>query len=120
MEYYLKKKKNKIKHSQTKKRLKLGTAPWVPYEFYSASCQRTYKLPQNGVIRRDDDVVCRDEYSDISPTSGAAAAFSTLQSRPGANKFEESATLQVRSSAFFFVFFLFFFVVVSSNKKHGM
>lgn len=71
--------------------------PWIPYQFYSASCESTYSLPRRGVITRanEDVAICTDEFSDISPLTGGSVAFSTLEGRPSAFEFSESAQLQV-------------------------
>ncbi|WAR30636.1 LAMC1-like protein [Mya arenaria] len=69
---------------------------WTPYQFYSASCGRTYNLPFQGYLSADkqDDATCTDEYSDISPLTGGEVPFSTLEGRPGAENFENSPVLQ--------------------------
>nr|KAG5699979.1 hypothetical protein BaRGS_001798 [Batillaria attramentaria] len=71
-------------------------SPWIPYQFYSASCQSTYSLPRRGVITSDNEAVaiCTDEFSDISPLTGGSVAFSTLEGRPSAFEFSESPVLQ--------------------------
>lgn len=70
---------------------------WIPYQFYSASCERTYGLEHRGIITSDneDQPVCTDEYSNISPLTGGSVAFSTLEGRPSAFNFESSHLLQV-------------------------
>ncbi|XP_074654199.1 laminin subunit gamma-1-like [Tubulanus polymorphus] len=69
---------------------------WVPYQYYSGSCQETYELPTDGLITRDDEkkAVCSADYSDISPLTGGNVAFSTLEGRPSAYTFESSQALQ--------------------------
>lgn len=69
---------------------------WIPYQYYSASCERTYGLRPGGIITEYDEskAVCSDEYSDISPLSGGTVAFSTLEGRPSSRKFETSVVLQ--------------------------
>ena len=71
--------------------------PWIPYQFYSASCTRTYKMEHNEVITEDNEgrAVCTDYYSDISPLNGGSVPFSTLEGRPSAFEYEESPLLQV-------------------------
>ena len=71
---------------------------WQPWQFYSSSCQETYRLPVRPLIHRDNEAqaICRDDFSDISPLTGASVAFSTLEGRPSAYNFENSAVLQVR------------------------
>ena len=73
------------------------TSPWVPYQFYSASCQGTYRLQRNDIITRDNEkkAICTDQFSDISPLSGGNVPFSTLEGRPSAYDFDNSAELQV-------------------------
>ncbi|XP_054980051.1 laminin subunit gamma-3, partial [Sorex araneus] len=71
--------------------------PWEPYQYYSASCQRTYGRPDGQLLRRGQDervAFCTSEFSDISPLSGGNVAFSTLEGRPSAYNFEDSPTLQ--------------------------
>ncbi|XP_069465378.1 laminin subunit gamma-3 [Ambystoma mexicanum] len=71
--------------------------PWVPYQYYSATCQKTYGKPEGGYLRPGDDeaaAFCTAEFSDISPLSGGNVAFSTLEGRPGAYNFDRSPTLQ--------------------------
>ncbi|XP_021567698.1 laminin subunit gamma-3 [Carlito syrichta] len=71
--------------------------PWEPYQFYSASCQKTYGRPEGQYLRPGQDervAFCTSEFSDISPLSGGNVAFSTLEGRPSAYNFEESPGLQ--------------------------
>ncbi|KAL4689686.1 hypothetical protein H8959_012477, partial [Pygathrix nigripes] len=68
-----------------------------PYQFYSASCQKTYGRPEGQYLRPGEDervAFCTSEFSDISPLSGGNVAFSTLEGRPSAYNFEESPGLQ--------------------------
>ena len=71
--------------------------PWIPYQFYSASCKSTYKLEYKQYVTREkqDEALCSDEYSDISPLTGGEVPFSTLEGRPDARNFEQSPVLQV-------------------------
>jgi len=73
------------------------SANWTPYQFYSSSCRATYRLPAERTVGDDDEAraICRDDFSDISPLSGASVAFSTLEGRPSAYDFDNSAVLQV-------------------------
>ncbi|KAJ8261358.1 hypothetical protein COCON_G00170810 [Conger conger] len=78
------------------KRLKDG-GPWLPYQYYSASCRKTYGKDGKGYIRPGDDertALCTDEFSDISPLTGGNVAFSTLEGRPSAYNFDQSPVLQ--------------------------
>ena len=72
---------------------------WIPYQFYSMSCDSTYKMPFRSIVLADkqDVATCTDEYSDISPLTGGEVPFSTLEGRPDAENFENSKVLQVRS-----------------------
>ncbi|XP_044938543.1 laminin subunit gamma-3 isoform X2 [Mustela putorius furo] len=78
------------------KRTQAG-GPWEPYQYYSASCQKTYGRPEGQYLRPGEDervAFCTSEFSDISPLSGGNVAFSTLEGRPSAYNFEESPVLQ--------------------------
>ncbi|XP_044782389.2 laminin subunit gamma-3 isoform X3 [Bubalus bubalis] len=78
------------------KRSRAG-GPWEPYQYYSASCQKTYGRPEGLFLRPGEDervAFCTSEFSDISPLSGGNVAFSTLEGRPSAYNFEESPVLQ--------------------------
>lgn len=72
--------------------------PWVPYQYYSGSCEKTYQKVNRGFIRTGEDEqqgVCTDDFSDISPLTGGNVAFSTLEGRPSAYNFDNSPVLQV-------------------------
>lgn len=72
--------------------------PWVPYQYYSGSCENTYGRASRGFIRTGEDeqqALCTDEFSDISPLTGGNVAFSTLEGRPSAYNFDNSPVLQV-------------------------
>ncbi|NXL95306.1 LAMC3 protein, partial [Alectura lathami] len=71
--------------------------PWVPFQFYSASCEKTYGKRQRHYLRPGEEeqvAFCTDEFSDISPLSGGNVAFSTLEGRPSAYNFDGSPALQ--------------------------
>ncbi|KAK2535177.1 Lamc3 [Columba livia] len=71
--------------------------PWVPFQFYSASCEKTYGKRLRHYLRPGEDeqvAFCTDEFSDISPLSGGNVAFSTLEGRPSAYNFDGSPALQ--------------------------
>uniref|UniRef100_A0A8C4DYK9 Laminin subunit gamma-1 n=1 Tax=Dicentrarchus labrax TaxID=13489 RepID=A0A8C4DYK9_DICLA len=71
--------------------------PWVPYQYYSGSCEKTYQKAGRGFIRTGEDeqqALCTDEFSDISPLTGGNVAFSTLEGRPSAYNFDNSPVLQ--------------------------
>lgn len=65
------------------KRTKEG-GPWVPYQYYSATCRGTYGLADSNYIRRGDETraLCTSEFSDISPMNGGNIAFATMDARP--------------------------------------
>ncbi|KAK5920196.1 hypothetical protein CgunFtcFv8_024032 [Champsocephalus gunnari] len=47
--------------------------PWVPYQYYSGSCEKTYRKAGRGFIRTGEDeqqALCTDDFSDISPLTG--------------------------------------------------
>ncbi|MBZ3888248.1 Laminin subunit gamma-3 [Sciurus carolinensis] len=78
------------------KRSRAG-GPWEPYQYYSASCLRTYGQPEGHHLLPGQDerlAFCTSEFSDISPLSGGNVAFSTLEGRPSAYNFEQSPGLQ--------------------------
>ncbi|KAK5860486.1 hypothetical protein PBY51_021960 [Eleginops maclovinus] len=71
--------------------------PWIPYQYYSGSCEKTYQKPGRGFIRTGEDeqqALCTDDFSDISPLTGGNVAFSTLEGRPSAYNFDNSPVLQ--------------------------
>lgn len=71
----------------------------MPYQYYSGSCESTYNKVNRGFIRTGEDeqqALCTDEFSDISPLTGGNVAFSTLEGRPSAYNFDNSPVLQVR------------------------
>ncbi|XP_054274289.1 laminin subunit gamma-1-like isoform X2 [Macrosteles quadrilineatus] len=76
-------------------------SPWIPFQFYSASCRDTYGLPDTKDPRtplpregEETRALCTSEYSDISPLTGGQVPFSTLEGRPSNYKFDSSAELQ--------------------------
>ncbi|XP_074871196.1 laminin subunit gamma-3 [Carettochelys insculpta] len=71
--------------------------PWIPYQYYSASCGKTYRKQERQYLRSGEDeqvAFCTEEFSDISPLSGGNVAFSTLEGRPSAYSFDKSPVLQ--------------------------
>lgn len=74
--------------------------PWIPYQYYSATCRDTYSLPDTIAIKQGEDeqrALCTSEYSDISPLRNGNIAFATLEGRPSAYNFDHSPELQVSS-----------------------
>lgn len=71
----------------------------------SATCRDTYGLPDSTHTIRGDETrpFCNSEYSDISPLKGGNVAFGTLEGRPSAYNFDESADLQVKIYIFYLV-----------------
>lgn len=71
--------------------------PWLPYQYYSSTCRKTYGKDLKTFIRPGDDeqtALCTDEFSDISPLTGGNVAFSTLEGRPSAYNYDQSLVLQ--------------------------
>uniref|UniRef100_UPI00358ECAA5 laminin subunit gamma-1-like n=1 Tax=Myxine glutinosa TaxID=7769 RepID=UPI00358ECAA5 len=76
------------------KRTALG-GRWVPLQYYSASCLKTFgRPPDHGPALYPDTALCSAEHSDISPLHGAHIAFSLLEGRPGAQGFQHNTKLQ--------------------------
>ena len=77
--------------------------PWIPYQYYSGSCEATYRVSRSNFAPPDDETraLCTDDFSDISPLTGGNIAFGTLEGRPSAFNFDDSEVLQV--SIFFSV-----------------
>ena len=73
-----------------------ANAPWIPYQYFSDSCEKTYKVPTNGIVTRENQQValCTDEFSSISPLTGGNVAFTTLMGRPDNVNFDNSPALQ--------------------------
>lgn len=74
----------------------------MPYQYYSGSCEKTYRKVNRGFIRTGEDeqqAVCTDDFSDISPLTGGNVAFSTLEGRPSAYNFDNSPVLQVSQTS---------------------
>lgn len=95
------------------------SGPWVPYQFYSATCRDTYRLPDSRSIKLGDDesrALCTSEYSEISPLRDGNVAFSSLEGRPSGHKFEDSDVLHV--SFFFCIHLLPFSHTHSQTSTH--
>ena len=71
-------------------------APWIPYQYFSDSCEKTYKVPTKGIVTLENQQValCTDEFSGISPLTGGNVAFTTLMGRPDNLNFDDSPALQ--------------------------
>lgn len=76
------------------------SCPWIPYQYYSGSCDSTYPTPDGSPRQRfitheqEQVALCTSDYSDISPLTGGSVAFSTLLARPSAYQFDKSPVLQ--------------------------
>ncbi|XP_038046444.1 laminin subunit gamma-1-like [Patiria miniata] len=70
--------------------------PWIPYQYYSGSCEATYKVSRSNFAPTNDETraLCTDDFSDISPLTGGNIAFGTLEGRPSAFSFDDSELLQ--------------------------
>ncbi|XP_050515738.1 laminin subunit gamma-1-like isoform X1 [Diabrotica virgifera virgifera] len=70
--------------------------PWIPYQYYSATCRDTYGIPESVHTIRGEETraLCSSEYSDMSPLRGGNVAFGTLEGRPSAYNFDDSPELQ--------------------------
>ncbi|KAL1516830.1 hypothetical protein ABEB36_000679 [Hypothenemus hampei] len=74
----------------------VADGPWIPFQYYSATCRDTYGLPDQTFTAKGDEAraLCTSEYSDISPLRGGNVAFGTLEGRPSAYNFDTSPELQ--------------------------
>ncbi|CAF0980234.1 unnamed protein product [Didymodactylos carnosus] len=68
--------------------------PWIPYQYYSASCMLTFGLPRKKYPDTDTEAICSEDFSDVTPLYGSEVAFGTLDWRPGATTFEMRSDLQ--------------------------
>ena len=70
--------------------------PWLPYQYYSRTCETTYGVPNKGKVEIDNQKValCTDDASGMIPLSGGNVAFLTLYNRPGKNQFDRYVELQ--------------------------
>ena len=72
-------------------------APWIPYQYYSTSCQETYGIQPDQLIIGDSNLhtaLCTAKYSQIVPIFGGEVLFRTLKNRPGKNNIEKLPELQ--------------------------
>ncbi|XP_032799996.2 laminin subunit gamma-1-like [Petromyzon marinus] len=88
------------------KRPHVASVAWQPLHYFSASCAATYGIkPATATAGYDEEeeeedeeevpsALCTDQDSDISPLTGASVAFSTLEGRRGAQRFDRSPALQ--------------------------
>ncbi|XP_031627565.1 netrin-B [Contarinia nasturtii] len=73
---------------------------WQPFQFYSSQCRRVYGRPNRAPITKanEQEARCSDTHrhsGDLtSGMYGGRIAFSTLEGRPSASNFDQSAVLQ--------------------------
>ena len=69
---------------------------WLPYQFYSQTCDTTYNLENNGAVTINNQKValCTDKASRMTPLSGGNVAYLTLDHRPGKKNFDDYPALQ--------------------------
>ena len=74
---------------------------WEPYQYYSASCERTYgkksfKSQDNPHLTSENqtNALCYSDHSDIAPLIGASIVFVPLEDRPDAGKILNSPELK--------------------------
>ncbi|XP_065067558.1 laminin subunit gamma-1-like [Rhopilema esculentum] len=69
---------------------------WIPFQYYSQSCMKNYRVsPYQFITRRNQKVaLCSEKYSRILPLSWGTVAFSTLEKRPERFGFDRSPALQ--------------------------
>lgn len=69
---------------------------WLPYQFYSRTCNKTYGLPNNGQVSINNQKIalCTDKASGMIPLSGGNVAYLTLDHRPGKRNFDDHPELQ--------------------------
>ncbi|OAF68069.1 Laminin subunit gamma-1 [Intoshia linei] len=69
---------------------------WIPYQYYSASCEKTYKIPSNDYIKENEKMraLCDDKNSDISPLTNGNVVFAVLDQYHKTTPFEENSDIQ--------------------------
>lgn len=77
---------------------------WQPFQFYSSQCRRVYGRPNRAPITKlnEQEARCSDTHrhnGDLTSSMyGGRIAFSTLEGRPSASNFDQSAVLQVNNT----------------------
>ena len=63
---------------------------WIPYQYYSSSCEKTYNVQtlESIMPENPDAAICTPEFTDIIPLSGGMIAFSPLEERPNGDKYD--------------------------------
>lgn len=71
-------------------------ARWIPYQFYSRTCNETYGVPnrQTLTLANQKIALCTDKASGMIPLSGGNVAYLTLDHRPGKKEFDKYPALQ--------------------------
>lgn len=71
---------------------------WQPFQFYSGQCKKVYGRTNRAIITKanEQEALCTDShrFSGAGSSSPARVAFSTLEGRPSAIDFDNSAMLQ--------------------------
>ena len=69
---------------------------WIPFQYYSSNCSGFYNKDPRALVSKTDEqeALCSESYSKVSPKIGTRVAFSTLKDRPSSYYFEESPVLQ--------------------------
>ncbi|XP_017771023.1 PREDICTED: laminin subunit gamma-1-like [Nicrophorus vespilloides] len=73
------------------------SCPWVPYQYFSATCQETYGVQDSTAVKKgvqEARALCTSSYSDISPLSGERVIFSAQKYRPSNTDINTSPELQ--------------------------
>lgn len=72
---------------------------WQPFQYYSTQCRKFYGRPNRAAITKNNEqeALCTDGHlfnKDTTTLQGSRIAFSTLEGRPSAADFDNSAMLQ--------------------------
>ena len=69
---------------------------WLPYQYYSATCNATYNILDNSLVSLNNQKIalCTSKASGMIPLSGGNVAYLTLDHRPGKNDFDKYPELQ--------------------------
>lgn len=69
---------------------------WIPFQYYSSDCSGFYSKDPRAVVSKanEQEALCSESYSKVSPKIGTRVAFSTLKDRPSSYYFEDSPVLQ--------------------------
>lgn len=72
----------------------LDDGEWIPFQFYSSNCAKTYSDRIISSPNEETQALCTKEFSDISPLTGGNVVFTTLEGRANANIFDHNERLQ--------------------------